>query len=129
MISPNGQLLAYVSNQTGRDEVYVQRYPEMIRSTQISTDGSAEPMWSRDGTELFYRNGDQMRVASLTAEGTVKTKPRVLFEGSFVGTGPSGHPGYDVSPDGKGFVMLVTDPTYELLPSELHVILDWHAEP
>ncbi len=70
---------------------------------------------------------DQMLVMSLTADGTVKMRPRVLFEGSFVGTGPSGHPGYDVSPGGKGFVMLVTDPTYELLPSELHVILDWRA--
>ena len=127
MISPNGQLLAYVSNETGRDEVYVQRYPEMIRRVQVFTDGGAEPMWSPDGEELFYRNEDQMLVMSLTADGTVKMRPRVLFEGSFVGTGPSGHPGYDVSPGGKGFVMLVTDPTYELLPSELHVILDWRA--
>ncbi len=56
MISPNGQLLAYVSNETGRDEVYVQRYPEMIRRVQVFTDGGAEPMWSPDGEELFYRN-------------------------------------------------------------------------
>lgn len=127
MISPNGQLLAYVSNETGRDEVYVQRYPGMIRRVQVSTDGGAEPMWSPDGEELFYRNEDQMLVVSLTAEGTVKMRPRVLFEGSFVWSGPSGHPSYDVSPGGKGFVMLATDPTYELLPSELHVILDWRT--
>ncbi len=127
MISPNGRLLAYVSNETGRDEVYVQRYPEMIRRLQISTDGGSDPMWSPDGKELFYRNGDQMRVVTLTAEGTIKTKLRVLFEGAFVGSGPSGHPCYDVSPDGSGFVMLVTDPTHDLLPRELHVVLDWYA--
>ena len=52
--SPNGHFIAYVTNETGRPEVYVQSFPEQHGKWQISTDGGAEPAWRHDGKELFY---------------------------------------------------------------------------
>ncbi len=62
MFSPDGRLLAYMSNETGRDEVYVQPFsvngPRWKR--QLSVGGGAEPLWAPDSRDLFYRNGDKM---------------------------------------------------------------------
>ena len=59
-ISPDGQWLAYRSDESGRDEVYVERFPELGGRVQISTEGGQAPLWSSDGRELFYRAGDAM---------------------------------------------------------------------
>jgi len=56
-LSPDDRWLAYVSNESGRDEIFVTRFPPSGK-WQISTEGGTEPMWSRDGRELFYRNGN-----------------------------------------------------------------------
>ena len=61
-LSPDGQWVAYVSDQSGEDRVYVQRFPEGGGVSPISTEGETEPVWSRDDRELFYRNGTQMLV-------------------------------------------------------------------
>ena len=123
--SPDGKWLAYVSNESGRDEVYVQPFPGPGRKWLISTDGGIDPVWSRDGRELFYRQGEQMmavRVAS-TADFSAD-RPRRLFETRF-DVGDNG-PNYDVSPDGKWFLM----PRSERgpVPGELHLVLNWFNE-
>src|SRR4029434_1855073 len=61
--SPDGRFLAYVSNESGRNEVYVQSYPGPGRTWQISTAGGTDPHWRRDGKELFYRGLDQKLMA------------------------------------------------------------------
>ena len=63
--SPNGQWFAYRSNETGRDEVYVQSYPPGNGKWQISTDGGAQAMWAPNGRELFFLNGNRMMVVDV----------------------------------------------------------------
>ena len=80
MISPNGRWVAYISDESGQDEIYVQPFPEGGQRWLISTGGGIEPMWSRDGRELFYRNGNQMMaVPTDTEPGFNAGTPRLLF--------------------------------------------------
>jgi Tol biopolymer transport system component len=104
--SPDGQWLAYISNESGRNEVYVQPYPGPGGKWQISTEGGIEPVWSPKGDELFYRNGDQMMTVAINTQPTFSaTTPRVLFEGRY-DPGLSLRPNYDVTSDGERFVMV-----------------------
>ncbi len=115
--SPDGRWIAYVSDESGRDEVYVRNYPGGEQRATISNDGGREPIWSPDGSEIFYRNGRQMLVVEVTGENGFKAStPRVLFEGRFAFES-TGLPNYDVAPDGQRFLML-TDSS----PTELRVI-------
>ncbi len=95
--------LAHV--KSGRNEVYVQAYPELGAKTLISTDGGTEPVWSTDGTELFYRNRDD--VLAVRVDSPSPGKPEMLFRRAFrVGSDDLGERQYDVSPDGRHFVMV-----------------------
>ena len=106
-LSPDGKWLAYVSDQTGRFELYVTPFPALGARSQISTGGAREPVWSRDGRELFYRNGTRLLAVTVRADTTFKWDPaRVLFEGDFFSFAGPGNQSYDVSPDGKRFLML-----------------------
>ena len=76
--------MAYASNETGRDEVYLQRFPELGAKVQVSTDGGYSPVWSRDGRELFYareREGAYTGDLWAVAVGT-GTPPRLGRRGS-----------------------------------------------
>ena len=64
-LSPDGRWLAYVSDVSGRNEIYVRPYPTPGGQFPISTDGGSEPIWSRDGRELFYRNGNKMMAVAV----------------------------------------------------------------
>ena len=123
--SPDGQWLAYVSNETGRYEVYVQPYPGPGGKWPISTDGGTEPAWSPDGKELFYRRGEEMMAVPVqtTPEFTAGAA-RVLFEGPYETVG--GARNYDVAPDGRHFVMVRPDAADP--PQRFHVIAGWYAE-
>ena len=69
MISPDGHWLAYYSDESGRDEVYVRPFPGPGGKWQISTAGGDKPVWSKKAHELFYRSGEGMMVASYTTNG------------------------------------------------------------
>ena len=106
-LSPDGKWLAFVSDQTGRFELYVTPFPALGARAQVSTGGAREPVWARDGRELFYRNGNQLLAVTVHAGTTFKWDPaRVLFEGVFHSFGGPGNQSYDVSPDGRRFLML-----------------------
>ena len=122
MLSPDGWWLAYVSDESGRDEVYVQPYPTGGK-IRISTEGGTEPHWSHDGAELFYRHDYQM-ISVAAHEGGVFDKPRVLFEGRYT-VAVGGNQNYDVAPDGR-FVMLRSDRGSST--SVLNVVLNWFDE-
>jgi eukaryotic-like serine/threonine-protein kinase len=126
--SPDGHWLAYVSNESGRYEVYVQPYPGPGGKLQISTDGGTEPVWNPRGRELFYRNGNKMMVVDVaTQPNLLASKPRVLFQGQFLLT-PATTPNYDVSPDGQRFLMLRSGGTVEAAPTQINVVLNWFDE-
>lgn len=79
--SPDGRWIAFTSNQSGRDEIYVKRYPAEGGITSISTDGGSQPVWARNGKELFYRSEGRVMVVSLQTEPTFQAEtPRLLFQ-------------------------------------------------
>jgi eukaryotic-like serine/threonine-protein kinase len=125
--SRDGKWLAYNSNETGRPEIYVQPFPGPGGKSTISTDGGVEPVWSRDGRELFYRNGDKlMAVAISTTPVFSAGVPRLLFEGRYEPTG-TGTGGYDVSVDGRRFLMI--QPTEPEQPAtQVSVVINWFEE-
>jgi serine/threonine-protein kinase len=126
MLSPDGQWLAFVSNESGDNEVYVRAFSGSRRKTRISSDGGQELAWAPDGHELFYRSGDRMMAVDIVTRPTLKTgKPRLLFERAFAKGGPWRD--YDVSLDGRRFLML--KPTKEDVPlTQLNVVLNWLEE-
>ena len=80
-ISPDGRWLAYVSDESGRSEIYLEAFPRGGERTQISSDGGVAPVWSHGGGELFYRHGDQlMAVAVKSGTPLSAGKPQELFE-------------------------------------------------
>jgi serine/threonine-protein kinase len=122
-LSPDGGWLAYVSDETGRDEVYVVRYPRPDRKWTISTEGGTEPTWASDGRELFYRNGEQMMVVDILMEPKfTPMKPQALFAGPYK-PGFVYFRGYDVAPDGR-FVMVKR----EEATTQVNVIFNWIEE-
>ena len=124
--SPDGRWLAYVSNETGRYEVYVQAYRGPGGKRQISDGGGREPVWARQGRELFYRNGNQVMAVDVTLGNSFTAgKPRLLFEGQYFSS-----PGFinlDVAPDGQRFLLL-QDATPDATLTQIHLIQNWSEE-
>lgn len=138
--SPDGRWIAYVSEQSGRAEVYVRRYPDNGREVQISTDGGSAPVWSRDGTEIFYRDrssdaGEVQIIATsieVTSDRLHPGRPQKLFRGPYV----TGNPirTYDVGADGR-FVMIKAAPDSTILKlrderifDHIRLVQNWFAE-
>jgi hypothetical protein len=125
MFSPDGRWVAYVSNESGRAEVYVGRFPDLANKIAVSIDGGARPRWSRDGRELFYRQGGAMMAASVDAShGFSAGKPQRLFAGPYYGEGRD--PAFDVTDDGRRFLMIKADPASML--QHLTVVQNWAEE-
>ena len=126
VLSPDGRWLAYTFLESDRAEVYVSSYPSLDRKFLVSTDGGAEPRWSGNSRELFYRNGDKMMVVDVHAEAEFSaSKPKLLFEGSFAIDPVGGDAiNYDVTADGQRFVMIREDERSR----KLHVVVNWLEE-
>ena len=126
--SPDARWLAYVSNESGRFEVYVQPYPGPGGKWQISTEGGMEPVCNPNGRELFFRNGDKMMAVDIATQPSfVAGKPKVLFAGPYLPT-PLTTPNYDVSPDGQRFLMLKSSEQGQATPMQINVVLNWFEE-
>lgn len=123
VFSPDGKVVAYTSDQSGTDEIYVVPYPGPGGQLAVSQGGGAVPRWS--GSELFYvSGGNLMSVEVETAPRLRASTPRVLFAIPPLAT-YGGSP-YDVSPDGTRFLMLKAGPTSQ--PVELRVVVNWIDE-
>ena len=122
-VSPDGRLLAYSSNKSGRMEVYLRPLPGPGPEVPVSIDGGAEPVWSSDGTSLFYRGPSRMMVAMVAERpAPVVTKRDSLFVDHWDHS--ASHGAYDVFPDGKRFVMTRTAATGSERP-RLVVVVNW----
>jgi Tol biopolymer transport system component/DNA-binding winged helix-turn-helix (wHTH) protein len=127
MISPNGDWLAYSSNESGRFEIYVRAFPGPSGKWQISTAGGMEPVWAPNGRELFYRNGDKMMAVDVTTgPAFTADHPRLLFEQKYE-HGPATLADYDVSPDGQRFLM-IKEGGQEAPPSQINVVVNFSEE-
>jgi serine/threonine-protein kinase len=127
-VSPDGRYVAYQSNETGRDQVYVRSFPVVAEGVwQVSTGGATRPVWARSGRELFYldESGALIAVPVRTSGATlVVGGPTILFDATYVESNPARH--YDVSPDGQRFVMLkerAVDPS--ATPASMVVFQNW----
>jgi serine/threonine-protein kinase len=122
--SPNGLWLAYTSNQSGHDEVWVRPFPGPGKPVQVSSGGGHDAVWSGDGKEVFYRYGLKMLSARVVPGAVFRVDPpRVLFErGSYTPSNASRM--YDVAPDGR-FVMTENEPNDNTTPPSIVVIRNW----
>jgi serine/threonine-protein kinase len=126
--SPDGHWLAYVSDESGRYEVYVQPYPGPGGRYQISTDGGNEPVWNPNGKELFYRSVEKMMAVDITTQPSFTVgKSKMLFQGSYVPAGAA-FPYYDVSPDGQRFLMIKPGEQSSFSATQIVVVQNWFEE-
>lgn len=123
--SPDGRWLAYQSNESGRQEVYVTPFPGLGRKWQISTAGGMLPRWRSDGRELMYQapDGTVMAVAiSVAGDDLAAAAPVALFN---TGIQPSDFPTWAISPDGQQ--VLIIEPVVGSDTTRVTVVVNWLA--
>jgi serine/threonine-protein kinase len=126
IFSPDGRWLAYVSDESGRYEVYVESIPRGKGRWLVSAGGGTEPLWSADGRGLFYRHGDALISVPVQSAPTFNVgASRVLFRRTLK-TGIYSTLSYDSTADGREFLMI--ERQSELVPNQLHVVLGWDEE-
>lgn len=117
-LSPDGRFVAYLSNETGQEELYVRPFPRGDKKWTISSGGARQPHWRADGRELFYDSqGAVMAVPVSTQPQFSRGTPVKLFP-------HAGH--FDVTPDGQRF--LLAPPEEDALEPMIRVVQNWHAE-
>jgi serine/threonine-protein kinase len=123
--SPDGRWIVYVSNESGRSEVYIEPYPGPGPRTNISLGHGDHPVWSRDGTKLFYRRGENKMVSA-----TIETEPKLrvterkeLFDWKYLSCWFCQT--YDVAPDGR--LLMIRDPEGSS-PQRISIVLNWFDE-
>jgi serine/threonine protein kinase len=129
VLSPDGRLIAYASDESGLMQIYVRPYHGTEKATRVSSGESWGPLWSRDGKELFFAQPNPARIVAVTVEGASGRrfgKPRILFEGNFDVADAYGRT-YDLSPDGKRFAIVEhAEPTPPA--KQIVVVLNWFEE-
>ncbi|MDO8681665.1 MAG: protein kinase [Acidobacteriota bacterium] len=116
--------IAHSSDESGRYEIYVQAYPGGANRVPVSNEGGTWPTWSRDGKELFYVTGDALVVAAAQPDGSFGAPLKLFDRSNFLLN--YRFRSYDVSADGKRFLMIQRDPAS--VPRQLNVILNWPEE-
>jgi eukaryotic-like serine/threonine-protein kinase len=128
-VSPDGQWLAYESNESGQNEIYVRPFPKVDDGRwQVSTGGGTRPGWARSGRELFYWQGPGKIFSVSVQPGTnfVYGPAKVVVDGRYLAP-QNGRP-YDVSLDGERFVMIKNAAPISSSPTELVIVLNWLQE-
>jgi serine/threonine-protein kinase len=123
VFSPDARRIAYVSNETGQNEVYVRPFPGPGPVLPISIDGGSEPAWSRDGNELFYRHGDSLMKVSVRYSPRFEVgRPEPAIDEPLL-PGSGGNASYDVPATGSRFLML--RPAPGSTGDELRLVVNW----
>ena len=133
-VSPDGRWLAYVSDESGEEEIYVRPFPNVDDGRwQISRDGGSKPVWGPDSRELFYITSDApdapvtMMIAVNDTDPTFSPGNSVpLFSGPYLPSNRGRHHVFDISPDGQRFLMIKQDTTSESPP--IIVVQNWTEE-
>lgn len=121
--SPDGKWFAYSSKETGAAEVYVTTFPGLTAKWRVSTEGGSQPIWRRDGKELFYVAPDGKIIAVAVArkgEGLEFAKPVVLFQTRIT----DGFVQYDVTADGQKFIV---NSNVQYTPEPITIVTNWTA--
>ncbi|MGH9389723.1 MAG: TolB family protein, partial [Vicinamibacteria bacterium] len=131
-ISPNGEWVAYVSDESGSNEILIEHFPERGQKTRVWSGSSGSPIWSPDGRELYFtapstqgsRERDLMAVRVELTPTLRVSAPRRLFSGAFVNGNDTGR-AFAITPDGRRFLLLRSHPDYA---TQLLVVQNWFAE-
>jgi eukaryotic-like serine/threonine-protein kinase len=136
-ISPDGRWMAYMSNESGKDEVYVRSFPDVNKGGrwQVSPNGGNSPLWSPNGRELFYLSEDNFAMAvSVETKPTISFgTPKIIFKNTnqrVTGGGPS----WDIHPDGKRFLMIKPPASTGAAPAaatpqpKINIVVNWFEE-
>jgi serine/threonine protein kinase/Tol biopolymer transport system component len=127
-VSPDGRWIAYQSSESGKSEIYVRSFPDVTKAKwQVSTSGGNAPLWSPDGRELFYRSGDATIAVRVETVPTFKPlNPTVLFRGNYSKASWVDETYWDISPDGKRFLMMKE--VEAEAPRKINIVLNWFEE-
>jgi hypothetical protein len=130
-VSPDGRWIAYISDESHKNEVYVRPFPDVENGKrwQVSTNGGGSPLWSPKGNELFYRRGDDVMAVSIKTDTgfDVIGTPRPLFHGPYAAQ-------WDISrPDGKRFLTMKPagtrgEDTGAEGSEKINIVLNWIDE-
>jgi Tol biopolymer transport system component len=122
--SPEGHFIAYASGETGRDEIYVQTFPEQHGKWQVSTDGGIQPMWRHDGKELFYIGQTKLMAVDVKTDGNSFQEgiPKSLFDLPTQALASVGRNWYAATPDGQRFLFTVAE---QGQPTAINVVVNW----
>jgi serine/threonine-protein kinase len=126
-ISPDGRWVAYQVPVSSRQEIYVAPFPGPGARHQISTDGGTEPLWSRDGRELFFQSGTQLVAVTISPGAAFSAgTPRLVHEGRYFRT-INGNTSWSLTPDGNRFLR-IQNVEPERAITRLELVLNWFAE-
>lgn len=121
-MSPDGRWLAYASDATGQQEIWVRPYPGPGAAIRVSPNGGVEPVWARNGGELYYLEGNRLMAVAVDARTEFNFKPAMLlFESTYVRGGQP--PSYDVAADGRFLMIKSASPRAGVTP--LTIVLNW----
>jgi serine/threonine-protein kinase len=127
-LSPDGRWLAYRSNESGSDEVYLQAYPELGAKRPISISGGEGPVWSPDGRQIFYRAGNKMMAVAVGREAALEVgSPVVVWERPYFAPTPAAVREHHIGPDGR-FLMMKAAAAERAAAPRLIVVLNWLEE-
>jgi serine/threonine-protein kinase len=130
--SPDGRWLAYTSNESGRDEVYVLPYPRIGAVARlVSIGGGSGPVWAPNGSTLYYRgaSGEIMAVPVTLKPTFTSGRPRPLFPFAGVYRMSGTATAYDIHPDGKRFIMVSESEKATTQPrQQVNVVVNWFEE-
>jgi len=126
-LSPDGKWVAYEALVSSRKEIHVSPFPGPGPRHQVSTNGGAEPLWSRDGRELFFQEGARLMQVSVTSGGTFSSEPpRFLYEGRFLGSINS-RTAWSITPDGSRFLRIQRVEPQRAI-TRVDLVLNWFEE-
>jgi dipeptidyl aminopeptidase/acylaminoacyl peptidase len=127
-LSADGRYVTYVSDESGRPEVYVRSFPDGAGRRQASSDGGTQPRWRDDGKELFYVESDQslMAVPVSIAQELTLGRPQRLFDSQDLRFRDNPWPQYDISADGQSF--LTATPADDAALPSIRIVENWYEE-
>ena len=132
VFSPDGRWLAYMSLESGTLQVYVQPFPKTGAKHRVTQQGGRYPLWSPDGTELFYINGPQFMGIDIATEPAFSfgNEQALRIRGFLAAYGPT-RP-YDITPDGQRFLMVFpadqAGSVAETAEEQINIVLNWFEE-
>jgi Tol biopolymer transport system component len=125
VFSPDGKWMAYVSDESGQEQVYLRAYPTLGGKEQVSVAGGTQPVWAASGDTLFYLRGQSILGVTIATTPSLKiSKPWVAYQGDFDRGSIASVTSYDVGRGG----FLVAGPDKSRPPTRIHVIVNWFSE-